>query len=65
MTEQIFQKTKKAEGIFYSIKQLLDDLGELKKALDKNDQREAGRVIFRMEKLLNYLYVGFGGASKK
>ena len=57
--------TVEKQGLFYSIKKLIEEVGELKKAIDKNDQREIGRVIFRIEKLLNYLYVGLGGEPKK
>ena len=65
MTEPIITETKKHQGLFFSIKKLLEDIDALKNAIDKNDQREIGRVLYRIEKLLNYLYVGLGGEPKK
>jgi hypothetical protein len=65
MTDPIIQETHKAQGMFFSIKNLIEEFEELKKAIDKQDNFEIGRVMFRIEKLLNYLYIGFGGEAKK
>ena len=65
MTDPIIHETKKSLDNFSTIKRLISDFEDLKKAIDKNDQREIGRLIFVIEKLLNLLYVGFGGEPKK
>jgi hypothetical protein len=65
MTDPIIHETKKALDNFQIIKRLLVDFEDLKKAIDNNDNREIGRLIFVIEKLLNHLYVGFGGQAKK
>ncbi len=49
--------------MIHSIKKLIDEFALLKKAIQKNNQREIGRVMFRIDELLNYLYVGLGGQA--
>ncbi len=61
MTDPIIHETQKAITHFQIIKKLLVDFEDLKKAIDKNDNQEIGRLTFVIEKLLNLLYVGFGG----
>ena len=51
--------------MIHSIKKLIDEFALLKKAIAQNDQREIGRVMFRIDALLNYLYVGLGGEIRK
>jgi hypothetical protein len=65
MTDPIIHETQKALTHFQMIKRLLVDFEDLKKAIEKNDNREIGRLTFVIEKLLNHLYVGFGGEPKK
>ena len=47
--------------MIHSIKKMIDEFALLKKAMDKKDQRQIERVTFRIDELLNYLYVGLGG----
>jgi hypothetical protein len=44
-----------------NIKFLLVEVGKLKSALDKNDQREVGRIIFQIENRLKKLLIALDG----
>lgn len=52
----------KPENLLIDIKFFIDAMRRLEAALQENDHRKIGAIIFEITDRLKYLYVGFGGS---